>query len=99
MQVGYFTLVDKPRRLMENFGNTATKLSRNPLGIIALFIVLVYGIAGLVLGVSGESLVESHKTVLVSGVPGTSMISFVNGKAEVSHNHQARSNYTATPGD
>lgn len=50
---------------MENFGNTATKLSKNPLGIIALFIVLVYGIAGLVLGVSGESLLESHKTVLV----------------------------------
>jgi len=50
---------------MENFGDTATKLSKNPLGIIALFIVLVYGIAGLVLGVSGESLLESHKTVLV----------------------------------
>lgn len=50
---------------MESFGNSASKLSRNPLGIIALFIVLVYGIAGLVLGVSGESLQENHKTVLV----------------------------------
>lgn len=50
---------------MDNFGDSASKLSRNPLGIIALFIVLVYGIAGLVLGVSGESLQESHKTVLV----------------------------------
>ncbi len=50
---------------MENFGNTAGKLSRNPIGIIALFIVLVYGIAGLVLGVSGESLQENHKTILV----------------------------------
>jgi len=50
---------------MENFENTASKLSRNPLGIIALFIVLVYGIAGLVLGVSGEFLLEGHKTVLV----------------------------------
>ncbi|WP_323974653.1 hypothetical protein [Aeromonas hydrophila] len=50
---------------MENFGDTATTLSKNPLGIIALFIVLVYGIAGLVLGASGESLLESHKTVLV----------------------------------
>jgi len=50
---------------MENFGNTAGKLSRNPLGIIALFIVLVYGIAGFVLGISGDSLQESHKTVLV----------------------------------
>jgi hypothetical protein len=50
---------------MDNFGNTAGKLSRTPLGIIALFIVLVYGIAGLVLGVSGEQLQENHKTVLV----------------------------------
>jgi len=50
---------------MKRFGNTATKLSKNPLGIIALFIVLVYGIAGLVLGTSRESLLESHKTVLV----------------------------------
>lgn len=50
---------------MENFGNAASKLSKNPLGIIALFIVLVYGIAGLVLGISGESLQKYHKTVLV----------------------------------
>ncbi len=31
-------------------GGTATRLSRNPLGIIALFLVLVHGFAGLVLG-------------------------------------------------
>jgi CheY-like chemotaxis protein len=31
-----------------NFGETAQRLARNPLGIIALFIVLVYGVAGLV---------------------------------------------------
>jgi hypothetical protein len=30
---------------MNGFGDTAQKLSRNPLGIIALFIVLIYGIA------------------------------------------------------
>jgi CheY-like chemotaxis protein len=36
------------------FGNIAQKLARNPLGIIALFIVLVYGIAGLVTGFSGS---------------------------------------------
>lgn len=31
------------------FGNAARSLARNPLGIIALFIVLVYGLAGLVI--------------------------------------------------
>jgi CheY-like chemotaxis protein len=33
---------------LQNFGNTAKSLARNPLGIIALFIVLVYGFASLV---------------------------------------------------
>ena len=32
----------------KEFGETATTLARNPLGIIALFIVLVYGLAALV---------------------------------------------------
>ncbi len=41
------------------------KLARNPLGIIALFIVLVYGIAGIVLGVSGSHLSEIQKTIFV----------------------------------
>jgi CheY-like chemotaxis protein len=35
------------------FGDVAQKLARNPLGIIALFIVLVYGFAALVTGFSG----------------------------------------------
>ena len=34
------------------FSDTAKTLSRNPLGIIALFIVLVYGMAALALGVA-----------------------------------------------
>lgn len=38
----------------ESFGQTAKSLARNPLGIIALFIVLVYGIAGLVTAFSGS---------------------------------------------
>ena len=38
---------------MYSFENTARRLARNPLGIIALFIVLVYGIAGLVTFSSG----------------------------------------------
>ena len=37
-----------------DFGNVAYKLARNPLGIIALFIVLVYGFAALVTGLSSS---------------------------------------------
>lgn len=36
------------------FGDTATRLARNPLGIIALFIVLVYGFASLVTAFAGS---------------------------------------------
>jgi len=43
---------------MKNFGNTAQKLARNPLGIIALFLVLIYGIACLTFGLS-KNLPES----------------------------------------
>lgn len=39
---------------VQGFGQTATSLARNPLGIIALFIVLVYGFAALVTGFSGS---------------------------------------------
>jgi hypothetical protein len=39
-------------RTAKTFGRTAERLSRNPLGIIALFIVLVYLIAGTILGAS-----------------------------------------------
>lgn len=50
---------------LETFGKTATSLSRSPLGIIALFIVLVYGIAGLVLAFAGSSLPEGDRWPLV----------------------------------
>lgn len=52
---------------LRDFGKSAQKLSRNPLGIIALFIVLVYGIAGLVLGLSAGQLQAPAKTVVESG--------------------------------
>ncbi len=39
---------------LKDFGETATGLARNPLGIIALFIVLIYGFASLVVGLSGS---------------------------------------------
>jgi CheY-like chemotaxis protein len=38
----------------KSFGDTAKGLSKNPLGIIALFIVLVYGFASLVTAFSGS---------------------------------------------
>lgn len=39
---------------LANFGTTAKSLSRNPLGIIALFIVLIYGFAALTLGFNSQ---------------------------------------------
>ena len=39
---------------LKDFGDTAKSLARNPLGIIALFIVLIYGFASLVVGLSGR---------------------------------------------
>ncbi len=50
---------------LEKFGNAAGRLSRNPLGIIALFIVLVYGIAALVLGTSLNNLEPGERTPLI----------------------------------
>lgn len=46
------------------FGRTAVSLARNPLGIIALFIVLVYGLACIVL-ISTRSLSESERIPLI----------------------------------
>lgn len=46
------------------FGAAARDLARNPLGIIALFIVLLYGFASLVLGFS-DRLADSERAVLV----------------------------------
>lgn len=50
---------------MKDFGESASKLARNPLGIIALFIVLVYGIAGAVLSTSTEFLGEEQRSIFV----------------------------------
>lgn len=50
---------------MEKIIKSATKYTKNPLGIIALFIILIYGIAGYVLGTSEQNLTNEHKTVLV----------------------------------
>ena len=50
---------------LSEFGATAGKLARNPLGIIALFIVLLYGIAGLVLGTTAEHFQPDEREPLI----------------------------------
>lgn len=49
---------------VSSFGQTARSLARNPLGIIALFIVLVYGVAGLVTAFA-SSLTASERLPLI----------------------------------
>jgi CheY-like chemotaxis protein len=49
---------------VKEFGNIAGTLSRNPLGIIALFIVLVYGLAALVAAFS-SSWTPAERTPLI----------------------------------
>ena len=44
-----------------NIEESATKLSRNPLGIIALFILLIYGFATLLFGFVGNTFTEAQK--------------------------------------
>jgi len=48
----------------KEFEQTAVKLSQGPLGIIALFIVLIHGFASLVLGFS-QNLGEGNRSILV----------------------------------
>lgn len=51
--------------MTSHFSASAQKLARNPLGIIALFLVLVYGIAGLVFSTAAKSLATSERQPLV----------------------------------
>ena len=48
--------------LVKEFGQIAERLSKNPLGIIALFLVLVYGMAGIV---SISSVLESGQRLII----------------------------------
>jgi hypothetical protein len=50
---------------LSTFTDAAKSLGRSPLGIIALFIVLIYGVAALVLGTAADSLSEALKAPLV----------------------------------
>ena len=51
--------------MLNDFMNNAKGLAKNPLGIIALFISLIYGFACLVLGISAEKLETSEKIPLI----------------------------------
>jgi len=53
---------------MNNFAESAKSLAKNPLGIIALFLVLVYGIAALTFGLSAASLSTEERWVILSFV-------------------------------
>jgi hypothetical protein len=44
----------------------APRLSRNPLGIIALFIVMIYGFASLVLGIAAKALTQHERWPLIA---------------------------------
>lgn len=44
-----------------DIGQSATKLSKNPLGIIALFILLIYGLATILFGYVGNVLTENQR--------------------------------------
>ena len=48
-----------------SFGDSAQKLARNPLGILALFLLLVYGVAGLVFGVAARTLTSQERQPLI----------------------------------
>ena len=49
---------------VRSFGDVASQLARNPLGIIALFIVLVYGCASLTT-IYAENLMPSERSLLI----------------------------------
>lgn len=51
---------------LENFASSAKALTRNPLGIIALFIVMVYAIAGLVISLAKPEFYQNpyHPSVI-----------------------------------
>jgi len=50
---------------MKNFAESAKSLAKNPLGIIALFLVLVYGIAALTFGLSATSLSSVERWIVL----------------------------------
>jgi hypothetical protein len=64
--MGYGPEIDQrnSRTMTDQFEGTAVKLSQGPLGIIALFIVLIHAFASLVLGLATD-IGENNRSVLV----------------------------------
>jgi hypothetical protein len=50
---------------LDTFGKTARDLARNPLGIIALFIVLIYGFPALLMGNTATDLTPGQGYILI----------------------------------
>jgi hypothetical protein len=65
---------------MKDFITQAKGLTKNPLGIIALFISLIYGFACLVLGLSSNNLITNERILLIYfliGFPVLILITFI----------------------
>lgn len=77
----------KVKPSISEFSIAAQKLSRNPLGIIALFIVLVYGIAALVLGISSSNLQPDERLPLIYFLVFFPVIVLIVFYRLVSHHH------------
>lgn len=73
--------------LLSEFSAAAQKLSRNPLGIITLFIVLVYGIAALVIGISSNNLQPNERLPLIYFLVLFPVIVLIAFYRLVSHHH------------
>jgi CheY-like chemotaxis protein len=58
-------LVDNSESSLTSFGNAATGLAKNPLGVIALFLVLVYGLAALVLVFGGNLTFPERMPIII----------------------------------
>jgi len=72
--------------MTNQFKRTAVQLSQGPLGIIALFIVLIDGFASLVLGFATD-IGESNRSILVWFLVSFPMIVFFVFARLVSHHH------------
>ena len=53
---------------LNTFADSAKSLARNPLGIIALFLVLVYGMATLLFGLTATSMAEGERWAVLAFV-------------------------------
>jgi hypothetical protein len=58
-------LFEAEKQLLRDFGDSAKSLTRNPLGVIGLFLVLVYGMATMFLGLGGDQLHVDERLPMV----------------------------------